>query len=506
MIRKGTVAILLVSLAAAVFFAGCGGAPVDEAREEIVIAQGVDATTMDPHMHAETTTTNAITNMYDRLLVRDHDMDLQPQLALSVEPLDDLTWEVKLREGIEFHNGEPFNAETVKFNIERIIDPENQSPQIADLNAVEKVEVIDEYTAHIITYEPYPVMAGRLNLPMVPKDYILENGQEYFAQNPIGTGPYVFVSWTRDESIVFEANEDYWQGAPAIKKITIKPVPESSTRIAELQTGAVDLIVNVPPHQADVIDADPVTKIETVPSGRFIFISLNTQREGIMQDKKVRQALNHAVDIDTIIDTVLEGYGYKSTQPLTPLDFGYDDSIEGYEYNPEKARDLLAEAGYPDGISIELGSPSGRYVMDREVAEAVAGQLAEVGVEAELNVQEWGVYVGKVLEKEAEEAYLIGWGTALFDSDATLYPWFRTGMRFATYSDSQVDEYLDEARTVLDEEEREDLYHQALEIIMEDAPFILLYQQEDLYGLSADLQWEPRPDELIFVYDMEFGA
>ena len=504
MLRKGTVVAVMFFLIAGLFLAGCGGTS-QQSKDEVVIAQGVDATTMDPHMHAETPTANVVSQMFDRLLIRDEEMRLQPQLALSVEAMDDLTWEVVLREGVEFHNGETFNAETVKYNIERILNPENKSPQFADLSAIEKVEVVDEYTVQITTKEPYPVLPGRLNLSMVPKEYIEENGQQHFAANPIGTGPYKFVSWTKDESVIMEANEDYWRGAPAIKKVTFKPIPESATRIAELQTGAVDLIVNVPPHQAETIDDATGTKVVNTASGRFIFVSLNTQKEGPLADKRVRQALNYAVNVQDIIDNVLDGYGYRSTQPLTTLDFGFDSDIDIFEYNPERAKELLTEAGYPNGIEIDLGSPAGRYVMDKEVAEAIAGQLAEVGVTANLKVQEWGVYVGKILEKKAEEAYLIGWGTSLFDADATLYPWFRTDQRFSTYSTVSVDALLDKARAVIDQNEREELYHQALSIIMEDAPFILLYQQEDLYGANEKLQWNPRPDELIFVYDMAFA-
>jgi peptide/nickel transport system substrate-binding protein len=503
MFKKGTIVILLVCLATSLVMAGCSNNQTAK-KDEIVIAQGVDATTLDPHMHAETPTANVIAQMFDRLLVRDINGELQPQLATSVEAVNDTTWEVKLRDDVKFHNGEAFNAETVKFNIDRILNPDNRSPQIADLSAIQEVKVIDEFTVHIITKAPYPVLPGRLNLPMVPKQYIEEKGAQYFATNPVGTGPYKFVSWTKDESVVMEANEEYWRSAPAIKKVTFKPVPESSTRIAELQTGAVDIIVNVPPHQASTINTGASTKIASTASGRFIFISMNTVREGPLANKLVRQAMNYAVDVDSIIENVLGGYGYKSTQPLTTKDFGYDATIPGFQYNPEKAKSLLVEAGYPNGIEIDLGSPSGRYVMDKEVAEAVVGQLAAVGIKANIKVQEWGVYVGKIMEKKVEEAYLIGWGSSLFDADATLFPWFRTGQRFSTYEVPAVDALLDQARSVISADERKALYSQAMAIITEDAPFLLLYQQEDLYGVNKNLNWTPRPDEMIFVYDMSF--
>jgi len=503
MIRKGIILRVAALLVVMLALAGCGNT-APQTKDEIVIAQGVDATTLDPHMHAETTTTNVTSQIFDRLLVRDAEMKLQPQLALSVTALDELTWEVKLREGIKFHNGEPLDAEVVKYNIDRIIDPTVRSPQAGNFSSVDRVEVVDQYTVKIYTKTPYPILPSRLNLQIVPKAYIEENGMEYFATHPVGTGPYKFVSWTKDEAVVLEANEDYWQAAPAIKKVTIKPIPESSTRVAELQTGSVDLIVNVPPHQAQELDSGSGTKVVKTQSGRYITIVLVTGKGGPLDDVRVRQALNYAVDVPAIIASVLDGHGYPSTQPLTPLDFGYNPAVKGYSYDPEKARQLLAEAGYPDGIDIQLDAPSGRYVMDKEVAEAIVGQLTEVGVRVNLNINEWGIHVTKILEKKMEGAFLIGWGSDLFDADSSLYSWYRTGQRFNYYSTSELDGKLDAARAMMDVTARENLYHEIVTELVEAAPFIFLYQQEDLYAVNKGLVWQPRADELIRVYDMKF--
>ncbi|MGI5838792.1 MAG: ABC transporter substrate-binding protein [bacterium] len=492
-------ALLIVALA----LAGCGNA-APPAKDGIVIAQGVDATTLDPHMHNETTTTNVTAQIFDRLLVRDEAMELQPQLALSVTALDDLTWELKLRAGITFHNGEPFDAAVVKYNLERIIDPAVHSPQAGNLSAIDRVEAVDQYTVKIYTKTPYPILPSRLNLQMVPKEYIETNGLEYFAANPVGTGPYKFVSWTKDEAIVLEANEAYWREPPAIKKVTFRPIPESSTRVAELQTGGVDLIVNVPPHQVETLAAGNGTKVLQTPSGRYIAIFLVTGKGGPLDDPRVRQALNYAVDVPAIINSVLEGHGYPTTQPVTPLDFGYSPGVKGYNYDPEKAKQLLAEAGYPDGFAFRLDVPSGRYVMDKEVAEAVVGQLAAVGVKVDLSINEWGFHVTKILEQKMEEAFLIGWGGDLFDSDSSLYNWFRSGQRSVYYSTPEIDSQLDAARAMMDVAGRESLYRDINAALSEAAACIFLYQQEDLYGVNSRLVWQPRPDELIQVYDMAF--
>ncbi len=484
--------------------AGCAPAK-PAAKTEVVIAQGVDATTLDPHMHAETPTANVAAQIFDNLMIRDQNTELKPHLAESLTNIDDLTWEVKLKRNIKFHNGEDFNAESVKFSIERIIDPANKSPQIADLSAVERVDIIDPYTVRIITKAPYPILPARLNLAMVPPGYVREKGNQYFGANPVGTGPYKFVSWVKDDSVVMEANADYWRGAPAIAKVTFRPIPENATRIAELQTGAVDLIVNVPPHMVSSIESGAGTRVARTPSSRIIFIVLNAEKPGPMQNPKVRQALNYAVNVPEIIETVLGGYGYPSTQPLTPAMFGYHKDLPGYHYDPAKAKALLAEAGYPDGLTIDLGTSSGRYVMDKEVAEAIVGQLAAVGITARLEAQEWGLYVGKVLEKKHPGAFLIGWGNSVFDADANLYSWFRSGQRFNHYHTPEIDKLLDDARSTMDTATREALYRTAVEKIVAEAGLLFLYQQEDIYGINQALDWTPRQDELIRVYDMKFS-
>ena len=497
--RRGWILIFLLIASLA---SGCTQTAVSN-QNTVVIAQGVDATTLDPHMHAETTTTNVTIQIFDRLFMRDEQMQLQPHLAESITLLEDCVWELKLKKDIVFHNGEVFDGETVKFNIERILNPEQKSPQIANLNMIQQVVVVDSHTVHITTHDPYPLLPGRLSLEMVPPGYIRENGDPYFAANPVGTGPFRFVRWTRDEEIVLAANEDYWQGAPVIKEVIFKPIPENSVRIAALQGGDVDLIVNVPPHQVNTLSDTDGIRIETVPSGRFIFLQLVTNKDGPLADRRVRQALNHAVDVPALIEHVLGGHGTASTQPLTPYDFGYDPDEHGYGCDPERAKTLLTEAGYPDGLDITLDVPSGRYAMDREVAEALVGQMAAVGIRVQLQVNEWGVHISKLLDKQMEHAFLIGWGTSLFDADATLFPQLHSQQRLTYFGHAGLDILLEEARACMEAQQREDLYHQALAIIAEEAPFVLLYQQEDIYGVAERLLWQPRADELIHVYGMQ---
>jgi peptide/nickel transport system substrate-binding protein len=250
----------------------------------------------------------------------------------------------------------------------------------------------------------------------------------------------------------------------------------------------------------------------TVPSIRNIFIVLNITGEGPLADPRVRQALNHAVDKEAIVRNILGGNGFPVGCPLNSYMFGYVEELcEPVPYDLERARELLAEAGYPDGFSFTMGSPSGRYLNDRQVAEALVGQLAQVSVRAELRVQEWSSYVGQVLERQVPtEAYLIGWGNNLFDADNTLFSLLYGGTAaggpaqvvFSYLQNSELDQRLFEARGTVDQERRAALYQEALEIVREEAPWLFLYQQVDIYGVADRVLWEPRPDELIWAPDI----
>ncbi len=510
-LRRYTYA-LVVSSIIVLFLAGCGPAPVaipsapadEEGPEgEIIIAQGVDATTLDPNMHAETPTGNVNINIYDSLLMRNAAGDLIPGLAESYENLDDTTWEFKLRSGVSFHNGEAFDAEAVKYSLDRILDPENNSPQYSHISAIEEVRVVDANTVQIITTKPFPTLPSQLVArQIVPPEYTREMGDDHLASNPVGTGPYRFVEWTRDEQITLTANEDYWRGAPAIKDVVFRVIPETSTRMAELQTGSVDIIVNVPPHQAETLESGENTVVSRAPSTRVIFVGMVTTEPGPLTDKRVRQALNYGVDVEAIVDNVLMGNGVPLlAQPIAEIHHGFDSTVEPYGYDPDRARDLLSEAGHGEGLEISMDTPSGRYLMDREVAQAVTGQLEDVGVRADLEIQEWGVYVDKIMSRRLSGLFLLGWGNATFDADATMYPFFRSGQTFCYFERDDLDELLDVARETMDMDLRLERYNEIVGILSEEAPWIYLHQQMDVYGVSSRLDWNARPDESIHAFD-----
>ena len=476
-------------------------------KDTVIIAQGVDATTLDPHMHQETPTYNVCRNIYSALVTRTPDEKIVPDLAVSWKVLNDTTWQFKLRKGVKFHNGEEFDANAVKFSIERVINPKTHSPQISDLNAIDHVDVIDKYTVNIVTKKPYPILLARLfNHFIIPPKYFKEKGADYLALHPVGTGPYVFKKWYKDEKIELVANKNYYRGAPKVKKLIFRPIPEASSRIAELLTGGVDIITNVPPDKLKEIEKSKIARVTTAPSARVIFIVLDMTRESPLKSKKVRQALNYGVDVDSIIKYVLGGNAYRVATPLTPAHFGYDPTIKPYPYDPEKAKKLLAEAGYPNGFKMTLLSPSGRYLMDKDVAQAIAGQLNKIGLKINVKVLEWGVYVKQILSRKTESPmFLLGWGNTTFDADGTLFPMFRSGERLSFYSNPEFDKYVDLARQTLDPKKRKEYYSKALHILYDDPGWIFLYQQKDLYGASKRIKWEARPDEAIFGLDIDWN-
>lgn len=478
------------------------GAP----KDTVIIAQGVDPSTLDPQDHFETPAFCVLLNIYETLLMRSDDMKLEPLLASSYKLVDDLTWEFKLRKGVKFHNGEDFNAAAVKFSLDRINDPKNKLKQTTLQGIMDRVEIVDDTTIRIITKKPYPYLDAQLGHigAIMPPKYVQEKGAAHVARNPVGTGPYKFVSWVKDDQLVLEANRNYWRGAPRIPKAIFRPIPEATTRVAALQTREVDLIVNIPPHLSRLMDWKGRSYVAKVPSSRVIFIAFDTTKGGPVADKRVRQAIAQAIDLDIIIKKVLEGNGIRLGTPFTKYHFGYDPEIKPYSYNPETAKKLLAEAGFAKGFDLVLNAPNGRYLNDKEIAEAVVGDLRKVGINATAKIGEWGSYIAGLYAHKGYPAYLLGWGGATFDGDATLFPLLRTGQVLSHYSNPALDNLIEQGRSIMDKQKRQKIYSEADKLLKEDAAWAFGYQQMDIYGVSERTVWKPRPDEKLVIFSMSF--
>jgi peptide/nickel transport system substrate-binding protein len=475
-------------------------------KDTIVIAQGVDPTTLDPQNHYETPAFNVCLNLFDTLLQRTPEIKIEPLLATSYKLINDTTWEFNLRKGVKFHNGEDFDAATVKFSLERMADPKNKLKQTA-LQVIDRVEIIDPYKVRIITKKPYPLLDAELCLigAMLPPKYVQEKGPTYIATNPVGTGPYKLVRWVKDDQLVLQANENYWRGAPKIKRAIFRPIPEATTRVAGLQTQELDIIVNIPPHLMRLMEWKGRSFVSKVPSVRVIFMAFDNTKGGPVADKRVRQAIAQAIDMETIIKKVLEGNGLLLGSPFTKYHFGIDPTIKPYVYDPEKAKKLLAEAGYAKGFDFVLHSPNGRYLNDKEVAEAVVGDLRKVGINASVRTYEWGTYMNQLMyAHNAYPAYILGWGNANFDAAGTLLQLLRTGQVLCSYTNPKLDALIDEGQMIMDKKKRQKIYSDASQLIKEEAAWAFSYEQIDIYGVNERVNWKARTDERLVVFDMSF--
>jgi peptide/nickel transport system substrate-binding protein len=312
------------------------------------------------------------------------------------------------------------------------------------------------------------------------------------------------VRWTKDDQLEMAANPEYWRGAPRIKRAVFRPIPEDTSRVAGLQTGELDAIVNIPPNLAGLMNWKGRSAVAKIPSARTVFLVLENTTGGPTADVRVRRAIAQAIDQDKIIKNILEGNAVKLASPLSRYQFGYDPSIKPYDYNPAEAKKLLAEAGYPSGFDLQVNSPSGRYLKDKEVVEAIIGDLRKVGINATIRVLEWGSYMTQLYARKLGPAYLLGWGGLTFDADGTFFPLFRTGQALSNFSSPRLDALLEQARSTMDRQKRQKLYSEASKVIKDEVPCAFVYQQVDIYGVSERLNWKPRPDERLFVFDMDF--
>jgi peptide/nickel transport system substrate-binding protein len=483
---------------------------------KVVIAQGVDPTTLDTMNQQETPASVVAAHIFDTLVERDQNLKVVPALAAELPKLVAPTvWEVKLRKGVKFHNGEEFNAESVKFSLERAKEPAMRGS--SNFKPIERVEIVDPYTVRVHTVKPWPIFVNALTqrqASMYPAKAYAGKDTQFISKNPIGTGPYRFVRWNKDEEIVLEANEQYWRGAPHVRTVVFRPIPDDAVRVAALQNGEVDVAVNIPPHLANIIANHPKVFLSTAPSIRTIQLMFYTHQfdaqnkligpyQGPTADKRVRQAITSAIDADEIVKSVLDGKAQRVATLLPNMHFGFDPSLKPIKPDLARTKKLLAEAGYPNGLELVLNSPQGRYVRDKEVAEAVAGQLTKAGIKTQLKTYEFVNYLNNmVYTHKAGPVWLIGWGQPTMDAEGIYVPLFRSGSLLSNYYNPDLDGLVDEAQRTMDEKKRLEIYHRINRLWIDDAAAVPLYQQLDLYGASKRLNWKARSDELIKAYDM----
>ncbi len=494
-----TVSVILIFTNANVAAQNAGSA-----EDPLVIVQAAEPPGLDPVVHREGPTYNVTINLFDSLLQKTRDGRNAPALAERFERDGEAAWIFHLRRGVRFHNGEPLTAEAVRYTIQAILDPETNSTRAADLDWVEEVQVIDDLTVRIVANEEFALAEHYFTeLQIVPPGYREEVGARSFTDRPVGTGPYRFVRWDRGNRIVLERNETYWRAPAEVEAVEFRFVNSATSRVATLLSGDADLIVDPPITARNQVNANRNTRFESAVGTRVIFVGLDTVQESPLTDVRVRQALNYAVDKDAIIGSLLFGSAEATTTLLTAQDFGYTESVQPYPYDPDRARTLLRQAGYADGFTIRIDTANGRYINDANVVQAIQGYLGAVGVTVEVNTLEFGAFNSALFSKQTSPMYLVGWGNPVFDPSFIFDFVTRSGSLLRTIEDPEIDRLLEEARSTTDQGVRLELYHEAVPLIHEAAPAIFLYKQPVLFGMSRRLDWEPRSDEFLLMYDAE---
>ncbi len=484
-------------------------APQDQDQEQEAVnetvlnfSEGGALSNLEPYNYSGTVTGGILMHMFNALVATDADRVMAGDLAESYEQIDGTTYEFILRQGVTFHNGEKFDASTVKYSIERALNKDLEWRLSSDFSFIESVEIIDDYTVRIKSYEPYGDFLLKISaLLIVPEEYIEAIGHENFAAAPIGTGPYKFVSWEKDDKLVMEAYEDYYKGAADIKTIVFRTIPEESTRIAALEAGEIELISNVPFSQIDRLKNNPDIEVVIKPTIRVIFTGFNMTYDGPLQDKRVRQALNYAVDVDSIIKSIFKGETNAVATIMAKQFFGYNPDVDPYGFDLEKAKALLTEAGYENGLTLDFVVNGGRQMNNREVVQIIAAQLEQAGVTINLIEKENGLFTTDLKAKNIEDMYFMGIGGNFASCELISRISFGTGERYSVYSNEAIDNKRFAANTATSIEESEQLWFEYQEMIKEEAPGIFLYQEPSVYAYNKKLKnFEPRMDQMIMGY------
>lgn len=454
---------------------------------------------------AERNADNVATQLYDSLVYLDRSGEIQPALAESWEISEDGTeYTFYLREGITFHNGEAFDADDVIATWEI----GSEVGEWTDKYNLVEAEKIDDYTVKLTTEAPNPELMVTLHdfWSIIPDEYLAEVGVDGFQENPVGTGPFRFVEWVKGDHITYTANPDYWmEGYPLVETLVFRPIPESSTRVAAIQADEVDIVGRLSSEEAQsLLGADGVVVVK-YPVTRVYYIAFNNLTTGVDQptmDPLVRQAMNYAVDVDAIVDALFDGFATPAAGFVASGELGYG-VVEPFGYDPDKARELLAEAGYADGFTMDMACPAGAYINFEEVCEAVAGYLGDVGININLDIMESGQFWELEANKELPPLFGDSWSTLSGEALRRL-----TGAlggneaAYSSWSDPEIDTLLADIGSNVNRDERKVLYEELQVYMQENPPFIYLYEPVAFEAVRTRvMDYHPRPAEDYWLFE-----
>ena len=467
----------------------------------LTLAINADILTTDPQALNNGTTTSVLYNVFSNLVKYDDAGEIVMDLAESYELLEDqVTWEFKIREDAVFHDGTPVTAEDVAWSLTRVMTDESSSDYM-NFSPLAEAVAVDDYTVHVVSDDPYPIMLQLLckgGAAVLPKAYFEENGEEAWLANPIGSGPYQLTEYVKDDHVTLVPFADYYgEQNPDWEEVIFRVVPESSTRVGELIAGNVDAVNMVIPTEWERVNGNEGTAVVNGPSTRVYQLALKTDK-GPTADLRVRQAIDLAIDDQTIVDTILQGAG---TPMLTRVPSGVngcnEDLVGKYNYDPERAKELLAEAGYPDGFSMKIEAPTGRYTMDAEISQAIVAMLSQVGITVDLQLLESSAYSNVFSAHSAEDGFMTCFGLGFFDASYGMIGYF--GVNTSGESNWNNQEYIDmyyEAEFNMNEEERTQLFQEMQQMVADEVPYAIICQIDNSYGVKDSITMTPRLDDV----------
>jgi peptide/nickel transport system substrate-binding protein len=465
----------------------------------LIFGRGADSISLDPINVTDGESIRVTHNIFETLFEYDHNLELQPKLATDYKTSKDgLTWTFSLREGVKFHDGTDFNAEAVVFNFERWMDPNNPYHKgdfvyypflyggfKGDENhLIEYVKANDEYTLEIKLKRKTAPFLSYLAISMfgIASPAAIKKYGDKINEHPVGTGPFTFKEWTRNNSITLAKNPDYWmKGKPYLDQVIFQVIPENSSRLAALQSGEIDVLDGLNPIDTTTVESTDGLELLKRPSFNIGYMAFNMEKEPF-NNPKVRKAINMAINKKEIIDAFYNGLADVATSPLPPSLWGYHEGLKEYEYNVEEAKKLLAEAGFEDGFKTKLftmSNPRPYLPQPMKIAESIQSDLAKVGIEAEIATYEWATYLERTSAGEHDMA-LFGWTGVMADPDNFLYPNLsktnaeKPANNRAFYKSDKFTQLITEARETLDKEKRIELYKEAQEVFQNDAPWTML--------------------------------
>ncbi len=514
---RNALALCLAVLMMATMLAGCSGGassstPASASASAasgtssndsttLTLAINADILTTDPQALNNGTTTSVLYNVFSNLVKYDDAGEIVMDLAESYELLEDqVTWEFKIREDAVFHDGTPVTAEDVAWSLTRVMTDESSSDYM-NFSPLAEAVAVDDYTVHVVSKDPYPIMLQLLckgGAAVLPKAYFEENGEEAWLANPIGSGPYQLTEYVKDDHVTLVPFADYYgEQNPDWEEVIFRVVPESSTRVGELIAGNVDAVNMVIPTEWERVNGNEGTAVVNGPSTRVYQLALKTDK-GPTADLRVRQAIDLAIDDQTIVDTILQGAG---TPMLTRVPSGVngcnEDLVGKYNYDPERAKELLAEAGYPDGFSMKIEAPTGRYTMDAEISQAIVAMLSQVGITVDLQLLESSAYSNVFSAHSAEDGFMTCFGLGFFDASYGMIGYF--GVNTSGESNWNNQEYIDmyyEAEFNMNEEERTQLFQEMQQMVADEVPYAIICQIDNSYGVKDSITMTPRLDDV----------